>query len=60
MILIDANLLVYAYDPRAAEHERSRLWLEETLSGPQLVRFARTTVWAFSGLRRIPASSRTH
>jgi uncharacterized protein len=47
VILIDANLLLYAYDPRASEHERSRQWLEETLSGSQLVRFAWMTVWAF-------------
>jgi toxin-antitoxin system PIN domain toxin len=47
VILIDANLLLYAYDPRAVEHERSRQWLEETLSGSELVRFAWTTVWAF-------------
>lgn len=47
MILVDANLLLYAYDPRAAEHEKSRQWLEETLSGSQLVRFAWMTVWAF-------------
>ena len=47
MILIDANLLLYAYDPRAAEHEKSKQWLEETLSGSQLVRFAWMTVWAF-------------
>jgi toxin-antitoxin system PIN domain toxin len=47
MILIDANLLLYAYDPRAAQHEAGRLWLEATLSGPQLVRFAWLTMWAF-------------
>jgi toxin-antitoxin system PIN domain toxin len=47
VILVDANLLLYAYDPRAAEHEKSRQWLEETLSGSQLVRFAWMTVWAF-------------
>ena len=47
MILIDANLLLYAYDPGAAEHERSKAWLEATLSGSQLVRFAWVTVWAF-------------
>ena len=47
MILIDANLLLYAYDPRAAEHERSRQWLEQTLSGSELVRFTSVTLWAF-------------
>lgn len=47
MMLIDANLLLYAYDPRSAHHEASRTWLEATLSGSQLVRFAWLTVWAF-------------
>lgn len=47
MILIDANLLLYAYNPRAAQHEASRLWLEDQLSGPELVRFAWLTLWAF-------------
>ena len=47
MILIDANLLLYAYNPRAAEHEISRRWLEVTLSGASLVRFGWLTLWAF-------------
>ena len=47
MILVDANLLLYAYHPRAVEHEASRTWLEATLSGSQLVRFAWLTLWAF-------------
>ena len=47
MTLIDANLLLYAYDPQAAQHATSRKWLEHTLSGPGLVRFAWLTIWAF-------------
>ena len=47
MILIDANLLLYAYDPRAANHDASRAWLEATLAGSSLVRFAWLTLWAF-------------
>ncbi|PWT88008.1 MAG: PIN domain nuclease [Proteobacteria bacterium] len=47
MILIDANLLLYAYYPRAEQHARSRAWLEEMLSGSDLVRFAWLTLWAF-------------
>jgi hypothetical protein len=47
MILIDANLLLHAYNPRALAHDASRLWLERTLSGPQFVRFAWLTLWAF-------------
>jgi hypothetical protein len=47
MILVDANLLVYAYDSKAAQHDASRLWLEAALSGSSLVRFTWLTVWAF-------------
>jgi uncharacterized protein len=47
VILVDANLLLYAYHPRAEQHEKSRAWLEEALSGPGLVRFAWLTLWAF-------------
>lgn len=32
MIAIDANLLLYAYDARALEHDRARRWLESTFS----------------------------
>lgn len=47
MILVDANLLLYAYDPHAAQHEASRLWLESVLSGSSLVWFSWLTLWAF-------------
>lgn len=47
MILIDANLLLYAYHPRAVQHDASRHWLESTLSGVDPVRFAWVTLWAF-------------
>jgi len=47
MILVDANLLLYAYHPRDPRHEVSRAWLEATLSGGELVRFAWLSLWAF-------------
>jgi hypothetical protein len=47
VILVDANLLLYAYHPRAEQHAASRAWLEAALSGPDLVRFAWLTLWAF-------------
>ena len=47
MILVDANLLLYAYHPRAEQHENSRVWLQSVLSGPDLVCFAWVTLWAF-------------
>ena len=46
-MLVDANLLLYAYQPRAAQHEASRAWLQAKLCGPELVRFAWLTLWAF-------------
>ena len=57
MILVDASLLLYAYDPRAPQHDASRQWLEATLSGPELVRFAWLTLWAFL---RISTNSRVY
>jgi toxin-antitoxin system PIN domain toxin len=55
LILVDANLLLYAYHPRADQHEASRAWLEATLSGSPLVRFTWLTIWAFL---RISTSNR--
>jgi toxin-antitoxin system PIN domain toxin len=55
VILVDANLLLYAYHERAEQHDASREWLEATLSGAELVRFAWLTLWAFL---RISTSSR--
>ncbi len=47
MILVDANLLLYAYTPDSAQHDASRRWLEGVLSGNEPVRFAWLTLWAF-------------
>jgi toxin-antitoxin system PIN domain toxin len=54
VILVDANLLLYAYHPRAAQHEKSRAWLETVLSGPDLVRFTWLTLWAFLRIATSP------
>ena len=47
MIVIDANLLLHAYNTRSKDHDAAREWLESTLSGSELVRIAWVTVWAF-------------
>jgi hypothetical protein len=47
MVLVDANLLLYSYHPRAEQHEASRAWFEASLSGSELVRFAWLSLWAF-------------
>lgn len=47
MILTDANLLLYAYNVDATEHDASRRWLETQLSGSDLFCFAWQTITAF-------------
>jgi toxin-antitoxin system PIN domain toxin len=47
MILLDANLLLYAYNSSSTQHGASRSWLESILCGNALVRFAWVTLWAF-------------
>lgn len=47
MILIDANLLVYAHDARSPYHAAARSWLESVLSGPELVRIPLVALLAF-------------
>lgn len=47
MILVDANVLIYAYSPTSREHGMARAWLAEALSRPEPVRLAWTSVLAF-------------
>jgi toxin-antitoxin system PIN domain toxin len=47
VILIDANVLLYAYQPSAVHHERCRRWLEDAFSGDEPVCLAWVTVLAF-------------
>jgi hypothetical protein len=47
MILLDANLLLYAYDARAKHHAASRVWLERVLSEPERVALTSTVILAF-------------
>jgi uncharacterized protein len=47
VILIDANLLLYAYDKSSTAHARSRRWLEAALSGERPVGLAWVTLLAF-------------
>ncbi len=47
MILIDANLLLYAYDSASSNHLRSKRWVEKALSGNAPVYLAWVTLLAF-------------
>lgn len=62
MILLDANLLIYAIDADSPHHTRARRWLERTLSGdtrvglPWIVVLAFVRVTTRAGILRNPLS----
>lgn len=47
MKLLDASVLLHAYDPDFRANERSRRWLEKTLSRPECVGLPWVAVLAF-------------
>lgn len=47
MILVDANVLLYAYQPRSEHHEPCRSWVEKAFSGEEPVCIAWVTLLAF-------------
>ncbi len=55
MILVDANLLIYAYDSRSPRHERARSWLEATLGSDEQVGFSLVTLLAFVRIGTSPS-----
>ncbi len=54
MILVDANLLIYAYNSGCREHEKARPWLEEVLSRPEPVGLPWLVVLAFIRITTTP------
>ena len=57
MIVPDVNLLVYAVFDGYPLHERASAWLNEALSGPELVGFSAPAVFGFV---RLGTSARVH
>jgi hypothetical protein len=47
MILIDANLLLYAHDTASVHHQPARRWLEAVFSEPEPVGLAWLALFAF-------------
>lgn len=47
MIVIDANVLLYAYDGSEQRHDAAARWLEVTIGGEESVGLALTTLLAF-------------
>ena len=57
MKLVDANLLLYAYNSTTSVHEQAKAWLENTLSSEEPVAFSWDTLLAFV---RIATNSKLH
>ena len=55
MILVDANILLYAYDAGSEHHECCRDWVSDAFGGPTPVRLAWASILAFI---RIATNSR--
>jgi uncharacterized protein len=47
LTLVDANILLYAYNSDAAEHTRARAWVEDAFNGTDLIGLPWMTIWAF-------------
>lgn len=54
MILLDANLLVYAHAPASRHHRPARAWFEGIMSAPDRVGFPWPTLLAFLRLMGNP------
>ncbi|HYO76474.1 MAG TPA: TA system VapC family ribonuclease toxin [Thermoanaerobaculia bacterium] len=47
MIVVDANLLIYAYNVDASQHQRAAAWLERVLSNEEIVGMPWAVIHAF-------------
>lgn len=54
MILVDANLLIYAHNQSAPQYAPARAWLESELAGPGPVGLAWTSLLAFVRISTSP------
>lgn len=54
MLLVDANLLIYAYQSNTVHHARARAWLESVLNGDEDVLISMTTLLAFMRIMTDP------
>jgi hypothetical protein len=64
VILVDANLLVYAVNADSASHRKAKVWIESAISGPETVGLSWNVLLAFlrlttrSAVMRHPLSSK--
>jgi uncharacterized protein len=48
VIVLDANILIYAYSASSAEYDRAHKWVEDTFSGDELIGLPWQTISAFA------------
>jgi toxin-antitoxin system PIN domain toxin len=54
VIVLDVNVLLYAYDTSSPSYSSARRWLLTTFSGPELIGLPWQVVWAFLRLSTNP------
>lgn len=54
MLLVDANVLLYAVNADAREHDRANRWLKEALAGTESVGMSWVVVLAFVRIATLP------
>ena len=55
MVIVDANVLLYAVNADMPQHARARRWIEEALNGQESVGFAWVVLLAFVRIATLPA-----
>jgi toxin-antitoxin system PIN domain toxin len=55
LVVVDANVLLYAVDTASPDHEQSRAWLDASLSGAEAVGLAWIALLAFIRIGTNPA-----
>lgn len=56
MVVVDANVLIYAVNSQAPHHETARTWLDDAVSGDETVGTAWVVMLAFLRLTTHPAT----
>jgi len=58
MIVLDANVLIYAYDPGSPQHAATRAWFNNLLDESSLILIPWVSLWALLRVSTNPRASR--
>jgi uncharacterized protein len=59
MKLLDANILLYAYDTSSSHHEACRVWLESAFNADEMIALPWQTILAFVRISTNPRAVKT-